>query len=112
MIRMKTVDDAINELLSEYETFTTRDGFAFLRIQDVAKKMHFQCWKYRKKILAEIHKWAEQHPSHSIWVDAKGRKYLVGYGEQMHPIYGTFREGRWGDMLELVKKEDQKNDRI
>ena len=75
MIRMKTVDDAINKLLSEDEYFIRRDGFVILRIQDIAKKMHFQCWKYRKKILDEIHKWAEQYPSHSQWTDAEGREY-------------------------------------
>jgi len=104
MIKIKTVDDAINELLSEDEYFIRRDGFAILRIQDIAKKMHFQCWKYRKKILDEIHKWAEQHQSHSQWTDAEGREYIVGYGQQMHPAYGTFREGREEDMLELVRK--------
>ena len=109
-IRMKTVDDAINELLSEDEYFIRRDGFAFFRIQEIAKKMHFQYWKYRKKILDEIHKWAEQHPYHSVWTDAKGREYIVGYGQQMHPAYGTFREGREEDMLELKRRTEKKNE--
>jgi len=104
-IKLKTVDDAINELLSEDEYFTTRDGFALYRIQDIAKKMHPHYWKHRKEILEEIHKWAEHHPFHSVWQDAKGTKYLVGYGEQMHPFYGKFREGRDEDILELVKQE-------
>jgi len=102
---MKGVNDAINEILTEEEYFLKRDGFILLRIQDIARKMHPHSWKHRDKILKEIHEWAEQHPTHSEWVDAKGRKYKVGYGEQMCPIYGTFRENGdiGGDILELVR---------
>ena len=39
--------------------------------------------------------------------DAEGTEYLLGYGQQMHPAYGTFRRGREEDILELVKQESQ-----
>ncbi len=104
MIKIKGVDDAINEILVEDEYFITRDGFIILRIQDIAKKMHFQLWRYRDKILEKIHKWAGQHPTHSEWTDAEGRKYKISYGQQMHPIYGTFRKDREEDTLALIRK--------
>ena len=106
MIKMKSVDDAINELLSEC---APSDSFAFFRIQQIAKKMHFHYWKYRKEILAKIHEWAEQHPQHFSWISANGEEYLVGYGQQMHPAYGMFREGRDEDMLELVRYRKWQN---
>ena len=105
---MRGVNDAINEILAEEEYFLKRDGFILLRIQDIARKMHPHHWKYRSEILRKIHEWAKQHPVHSQWTDAKGRKYKVGYGEQMHPIYGTFEDsnnyivGKSSDILELI----------
>ena len=100
---MTKVDNAINEILLEDEYFVTRDGFIFLRIQDIAKKMHPHYWKHRGRILRGIHEWAKQHPTHSEWTDKKGRKYKVGYGQQMRPIYGTFKENGDTDILELVR---------
>jgi len=106
MIKIREVNDAINEILIEDEYFITRDGFVFLRIQNIAKKMHSHYWKYRDKILRRIHRWAEQHPSHSEWEDAKGRKWKIGYGQQMCPRYGTFHKNRKEDLLELFKVKE------
>jgi len=101
---IKKVDDAINEILAEDEYFIRRDGFIILRIQNIAKKMHPHLWRYRDKILEKIHKWTEQHPTHSEWTDAKGRIFIISYGEQMHPVYGTFRKDRPEDTLALIRR--------
>jgi len=106
---MNKVDDAINKILEENEDLFERDSFILIRIQDLARKMHPHYWKYRDKILKEIHEWAKQYPVHSQWTDKKGRKYKVEYGEQMHPIYGTFEDnnnyivGKSSNILELIK---------
>ena len=100
---MTKVDDAINRILAEDEYFLKRDGFILLRIQDIARKIHPHYWKYRDRILREIHEWAKQHPAHSKWTDAKGRKYEVGYGQQMRRTYGSFKKNGNTDILELVR---------
>jgi len=107
MIKLKTVDDAINELLEDSRFFTTRDIRAVLRINDIAHKMHFQCWRYRDKILAVIHDWAEQHPPGSIWTDAQGRKFKLKYFREKNVLssFGTFRLGGAEDFLLLIKQE-------
>jgi len=104
---MNKVDDAINKILEENEDLFERDSFILIRIQDLARKMHPHYWKHRDKILREIHEWAEQHPIHSEWTDKKGRKYKIGYGQQMCPIYGFFdkKENVFesNNILELIK---------
>ena len=104
---MNKVDDAINKILEENEDLFERDSFILIRIQDLARKMHPHYWKHRGKILREIHEWAEQHPIHSEWTDKKGRKYKIGYGQQMCPIYGFFdkKENVFesNNILELIK---------
>jgi len=100
---MTKVDNAINKILAENEYFLIRDGFIFFKIQDIARKIHPHYWKYRDRILKEIHEWAKQHPTHSEWTDKKGRKYRVGYGEQMHLIYGSFKEKGNANILELIR---------
>ena len=106
---MRTVDDAIKRIISEEEEYIKRDGFIFIRIQDIAKKMHGHYWKYRDKILEKIQEWAREHPSRSIWTDAKGRKYRVGYGDQMSFAYGSFFKSKFIEksvnMLELYLDE-------
>jgi len=108
---MRTVDDAINQIIDEEEEYIKRDGFIFIRIQEIAKKMHRHYWKYRDKILEKIQEWARGHPSRSIWIDAKGRKYRVGYGDQMSFAYGSFFEGKFIEksvnMLELYLEKER-----
>ena len=108
---MRTVDDAINQIVSEEEEYVKRDGFIFIRIQDIAKKMHRHYWKYRDKILEKIQEWAKEHSYGSVWTYNE-MKFKVGYGQQMSLIYGTFFENEDVDMLELyLEKERDENAR-
>ena len=109
--KLKTVDVAINELLGDSRFFTTRHACVVLRINDIAYKIHFQCWKHRDKILAKIHEWSEQHPTGSIWTDTKGRKFRLKYFREKSvlPSFGTFRLGGAEDFLLLIKQEGFKD---
>ena len=106
-MKIDSVDSAINKFLEENEDLFKRDSFILIRIQDLARKIHPHYWKYRDKILEQIQNWAKQHPIHSEWKDKKGRKYKIGYGQQMCPIYGSFdkKENTFesSDILELIK---------
>jgi len=105
-MKIRKVDDAINEILRREKWFSRNIlgrelQFVTIRIQDIARHMHRFFWKYRDKILKKIQRWAEEHPYHSIWVDEEGIKWKVGYGQQMHPRYGYFCGEN--DMLELYR---------
>ena len=106
---MRTVDDVLNLIIDEEEEHIKRDGFIFIRIQEIAKRMHRHYWKYRDKILEKIQEWAKEHPSRSIWIDAKGRKYKIDYGQQMSFTYGSFFKSKFIEksvnMLELYLEE-------
>ena len=102
---VRTVNDALNLIISEEEKHIKRDGFIFIRIQDIAKRMHRQYWKHRDKILEKIQEWAKEYPHRSYWIDETGRRYLVCYGQQMHAVYGSFFKSKYieknVDILEL-----------
>jgi len=72
MVKIMSVDEALNNIVSN-------EKFIFIRIQDLAKKMHPHYWKYREEILKEIHKWVSEHPTHSVWTSKKGVKYRIGF---------------------------------
>lgn len=92
-ISILEVDDALTIIIDEFDKMTqnTHECY-FITIQSLAKVMHPHRWKYREEILQKIQEWAEKRPYHSIWIDKKGRKWKIGYGEQMHPVYGSFRK--------------------
>jgi len=115
MIKRKSVDDALNELLDIFlPAAGSLDSGAgsvsvSVKIQDIAKQMHYQCWRYRDLILTEIHDWAEQHHHNSIWTDAHGRVFKIGYQHQDPPAaYGSFSRRGTEDILLLVMLEVSK----
>ena len=114
MIKLKSVDDALNELLDiSLPAAGSLDSGAgsvlvSVKIQDIAKQMHYQCWRYRDLILTEIHEWAEQHHN-SRWTDAHGRVFKIGYQYQDPPAaYGSFSRRGTEDILLLVMQEVNK----
>jgi len=109
MIKLKSVDDALNELVDSVQTLSMPGSFVSFRIQDIAKQMHYQCWRYRDLILSIIHEWAEQHHHNSIWTDAHGRVFKIGYQYQDPPAaYGSFSRRGTEDILMLVMQEVNK----
>jgi len=109
MIKLKSVDVALNELVDSIQTLSMPGSFVSFRIQDIAKQMHYQCWRYRDLILTEIHEWAEQHHHNSIWTDAHGRVFKIGYQHQDPPAaYGSFSRRGTEDILLLVMQEVNK----
>ena len=109
MIKLKSVDDALNELVDSVQTLSMPGSFVSFRIQDIAKQMHYQCWRYRDLILSKIHEWAEQHHHNSIWTDAHGRVFKIGYQHQDPPAaYGSFSRRGTEDILMLVTQEVNK----
>lgn len=109
MIKLKSVDVALNELVDSIQTLSMSGSFVSFRIQDIAKQMHYQCWRYRDLILTEIHEWAEQHHHNSIWTDAHGRVFKIGYQHQDPPAaYGSFSRRGTEDILMLVTQEVNK----
>jgi len=94
-MKMKTVDEALTEILAEDIEFDRKyhgnlSDCYLVRIQKLAKKMHPHYWAYRKEILSKIHEWVKEHPKE--WKDNEGRIWGVGYGHQMCPYYGYFKE--------------------
>ena len=88
------VDEALNDIIQEKiqydkEYHATISDCYTVRIQDLAKTMHTHYFRYREEILNEIHEWVANHPE--FWIDKEGRKWKIGYGEQMHPYYGYFK---------------------
>jgi len=114
MIKLKSVDDALNELLDIFSPAAgSLDSGAgsvsvSVRIQDIAKQMHYQCWRYRDLILTEIHEWAEQHHHNSLWTDAHGRVFKIGYQHQDPPAAYRFSRRGTEDILLLVMQEVNK----
>lgn len=107
MIKLKSVDDALNELVDTMQS-PSPGALVSFRIQDIAKKMHYQCWRYRDLILTEIHEWAEQHHHNSIWTDAHSRVFKIGYQYQNPPAaFGSFSRRGSEDILMLVLQEHQ-----
>lgn len=100
--RKLSVDDSISCIIEEHLKFRG-ENFLFIRIQDIAKRMHKFYWKYKEVILKEIQEWAERYPQGSIYLDNKGRRWKVGYGQQMCYVYGCFFDKKDLDMLELYR---------
>ena len=102
-LKMKSVDDALSSIIGEYLEFRD-EKFLFIRIQNIARRMHRFYWKYRGIILNKIQEWVKNHPQGSVYVDNMGRKWKVGYGEQMSYIYGCFFDRKENlNMLELYR---------
>ena len=94
-MKIKSVDEALTEILAEDIEFDRKyhgnlSDCYMVRIQKLARKMHPHYWKYRQEILDKIHEWVKKHPLE--WMDNNGNTWKIGYGEQMHPYYGCYKE--------------------
>jgi len=94
---VRSVDEALNRIVRQVD-----EVFVFIRIQDLAKEMNYHYWKHRREILGRIREWVTEHPQRSTWVDKSGRRWLIGYGQQMCEVYGWFTGDN--NMLELVRR--------
>jgi len=111
---MKTVDEALTEILAEDIEFDRKhhgnlSDCYIVTIQKLARRMHPRYWKYRKEILEKIHEWVKSHPLE--WMDNNGNTWKIGYGEQMHPYYGWYKRNELSyiqptgyDILELWRR--------